>query len=352
MILETIFQLLALFVAVGTFLPLIRNDIWLVRGWDFPRIQLFCLGLVVFCVLFFVSFNDEEIVRDWIIIGLLGAALVALGWWMHRYTPLHKKEVLDGTGEVTIRLLVSNVLMYNRDSDKLLKLIREYQPDMFVGLETDAWWVGKVAALAEDYPYAVELPQEDTYGMVVRSRIPLDDPKVEYIFRDDIPSVHTDLRLPDGTSVRIHAVHPKPPYPDEDTTSTDRDAELLTVGKRVEERGGPTIVLGDMNDVAWSRTTRLFQKTSGLLDPRVGRGFFNTFHAGHWFLRWPLDHVFVSDHFRVKRVERLPNVGSDHFPIFVEFSYEPNGKHEQSGPAKENGDDEEADEKIRAAEEK
>ncbi len=352
MILEMIFQLLALFVVVGTFLPLIRCDTWLIRAWDFPKIQLFCLGLPVFCGLFFVSFNDAEIARDWVVIGLLGAALLALGWSMFRYTPLHKKELRDGTGDVTISFLVSNVLMYNRESDKLLKLIRKYEPDIFIGLETDAWWNGKIGELEETYPHSVELPQEDTYGMVMRSRIPLVDPKVEYIFRDDIPSIHTDFHLSDGSSVRLHAVHPKPPFPEEDTSSTDRDAELLTVGKRVEDRGGPTIVLGDLNDVAWSRTTRLFQKTSRLLDPRVGRGFFNTFHAGHRIVRWPLDHVFVSDHFRLRKVERMPSVGSDHFPMFVEFSYEPNGTHEQEAPEKENGDDAEADEKIRAADEK
>jgi len=32
---------------------------------------------------------------------------------------------------------------------------------------------------------------------------------------------------------------------------------------------------------------------------------FSTFHAGHWFLRWPLDHVFTSEHFTLKHMERL-----------------------------------------------
>ncbi len=350
MIFEMILQILALFVAMGTFLPLLRSDTWLIRIWDFPRLQLFCLGVPVLIALFFFSFNDDEIIRDWVIIGFLGLALLSLAWWIHRYTPIHKKELQDGTGEVTIRFLVSNVLMYNREHGRLIKHIKDYQPDIFVGLETDAWWTSKLSAISEQLPHSIELPQEDTYGMVMRSRIPLKDPMVEYIIRENIPSIHTAFELSDGSTVQLHALHPKPPFPDEDTSSTDRDAELLIVGKRVGELGGPSVVLGDMNDVAWSRTTKLFQKTSGLLDLRIGRGFFNTFHAKYLFARWPLDHIFVSDHFRLRKVERLSNVGSDHFPIFVEFSYEPELDGDQEVPKQTKGESEETEEKIRAAE--
>ncbi len=85
-------------------------------------------------------------------------------------------------------------------------------------------------------------------------------------------------------------MHPEPPLPKKD--ADERDAELLLVAREVKQRGNPALVAGDLNDVAWSHTTRLFQRLSGLLDPRVGRGIYATFHTGHWIVRWPLDHLF------------------------------------------------------------
>ena len=82
-------------------------------------------------------------------------------------------------------------------------------------------------------------------------------------------------------------------------------------------------MLGDLNDVAWSRTSYEFQDISGLLDPRVGRGFYHTFHARYPVLRYPLDHCFHTKHFRLVRFKRLRKFGSDHFPVGIELSHEP-----------------------------
>lgn len=94
----------------------------------------------------------------------------------------------------------------------------------------------------------------------------------------------------------------------------------MKVALRAKECKLPSNVIGDLNDVAWSHTTELFRKTSELLDPRRGRGFYYTFSAHHWFIRFPLDYIFCSKHFELISMKRLPKNGSDHFATLTHLA--------------------------------
>jgi endonuclease/exonuclease/phosphatase (EEP) superfamily protein YafD len=144
--------------------------------------------------------------------------------------------------------------------------------------------------------------------------------------------MHALLTLRNGVQVRLHVLHPAPPSPTENPESAERDAELVVVARSVAKSDQPIVVTGDLNDVAWSATTRLFRKLSGLLDPRVGRGMYNTFHADYPIARWPLDHLFHSEHFILRSMERMPHIGSDHFALLVRLIHAPQRGEEQQGP--------------------
>ncbi len=242
-------------------------------------------------------------------------------WWVWPYLQRYRVEIPNSGIENTapsLSLLTSNVLMDNRNTTALLRLIREKNPDIVATLETNNWWQKNLDSL-DQYPHRLACALENKYGMHLYSKIPLENAAVEFLVEYNIPSMNVEFLLNDS-KVRLHVVHPTPPAPNENVQSTERDVELLILAKHLENIENPIIVTGDLNDVAWSKTTRLFRKVSGLLDPRVGRGMFNTFHVNFPFIRWPLDHVFLSHHWRIKKIERLGDIGSDHFPVFVDLT--------------------------------
>jgi hypothetical protein len=57
-------------------------------------------------------------------------------------------------------------------------------------------------------------------------------------------------------------------------------------------------------------------------------------------------YLFHSRAFRLVELRRLPRTDSDHFPVLIELSYEPEVKREQERPQATSEDVEEAKEKI------
>lgn len=245
-----------------------------------------------------------------------------------------------------LSIMSANILMTNRRADLLLKIVRAEKPDVLVTLETNAWWEAALVSLEADYPHRLKCPLENLYGMHLYSRLPLEDSRIQFLVEKEVPSMHTLVVLPSGRRVCLHCLHPAPPSPTENPTSQERDAELVMVGRSVARAKFPVIVSGDLNDVAWSATTRLFRKVSGLLDPRIGRGMYNTFHAGHRWFRWPVDHFFHSKHFTLVRLRRLPWCGSDHFPVFIELECGDQFAHDQEGISADHADQSEAKKKM------
>lgn len=344
---KIVMVVLALLLIVATALPLLRFNQWWIRVLDFPRGQITIAGILTLALYLF--FWDMSRIYESVILALL---MLAVGYQVVKmlpYTVLMPKEVLAAesrSDEANLSLLVANVLMDNRESEAFLDLVRKYDPDIILTVETNAWWEEALKPLEEKYPYTLKNPLDTTYGMLVYSRLEMIDPRIRFILQETVPSMHMQIVLPSNDRVFMHFVHPDPPNPRYATETTERDAEVLIIGREVEKRDRPTIIAGDFNDVAWSYTTRLFQKASGLLDPRVGRGMYNTFNAKNPFLRWPLDHVFHTDHFKIVRIERGPAWGSDHFPMFIELSLEPNAEAEQDEPETNQSEGEQVDEKI------
>ena len=290
-----------------------RTDEWWVRIWDFPRLQLAVLLAIVMVQILWLPRPRGKAV--WI---SLAAGAAALLWQLSHfaaYVPLAAKQVASAAScppERSLTLLHANVLQTNREHMAVLDLVKLVDADVVLLVETGPEWEAVLAPIAPRYPFRAAETVPNTYGMILLSKLPM-QAVVRHRLQPAVPSIDARLRLRGGDIVDLYAVHPEPPIPGND--SGQRDAELVLVGRDIRARGRAAIVIGDLNDVAWSRTSRLFGEISEMGDPRVGRGLYPTFNARIPFLRWPLDHLFVTPHFDLVAIDRLPDVGSDHFPM-------------------------------------
>jgi endonuclease/exonuclease/phosphatase (EEP) superfamily protein YafD len=173
--------------------------------------------------------------------------------------------------------------------------------------------------------------------------------QVNFLVKDDIPSFYGVIQLPSGLRFDLFTVHPEPPRVGNHTDT--REAELLIAGRLAKKTAYSSIIAGDLNDVAWSHTTRLFKRVSEMLDPRIGRGFFSTYNAKVPFFRYPLDHIFYDPDFRLVQLSRLPGFGSDHFPMWVVLNYEPDEAGSQPAASADAEDQQEAQELIQKGKE-
>ncbi|MEO6150173.1 MAG: endonuclease/exonuclease/phosphatase family protein [Mucilaginibacter sp.] len=310
------------FLVVIVFLPLIKNSYWIFRSLEYPRAQKFalCVAAIVGWIVYYTAYKTINMYA----VAALTTATVYLATKIYNYTIFSYQEVKtvkSHSSKNELKVFSANVYQDNTHYDKLLAQIKANDPDIILLLETDEKWEKGIKELEKDYPNTLKAALPNTYGLLFYSRFELSAAKVNYLVKHDIPSIEALVHLPSGIKVQLWGLHPEPPVPGESLYTTAKDKELMRIALKARDTKLPVIVMGDLNDVAWSYTTTLFEKVSMLLDVRKGRGFYSTFSANHWYMRFPLDYIFCSAEFGLVSMKRLGHNGSDHFPIFTHLVY-------------------------------
>lgn len=340
-----------LFVLI-TVLPFVKSNFWTFRMLEYPRMQKMVIGLIIL-VATIASYQLLGELLWWILVPL-AISIIYLAVKIYPYTPLSPKEmktVIPDDSKAAIKIFTANVLLENDQYHKLLEQINTEDPDVIFLVETGKKWEQAMHVLDRVYTHHLKYPLDNTYGLLFYSRLQILESEIKCRVEEDVPSVEVTLELPNKMPVKIYGLHPKPPVPEENLYSTAKDKELMKVAMEVEHFEDPCIVMGDLNDVAWSHVTKLFRKVSGLIDPRRGRGFYSTFSADHWWMRFPLDYIFCSNHFGLINMKRMPYNGSDHFAMSIHLQYLPELKQQQEKPHADADEKEEAVEKANQKEE-
>lgn len=320
MLITTICSVLLILISL---LPFIQNKHWVFRTAEFIKLQLLPLQVIaVVGSLFFVENHSFLWYIQGIQISLIGYHFYIL---LH-YSKFWKTPRMPSKAQQAqqpIKVISCNVYQFNRDHQRFIDLITREKPDIFLTMESNAAWEKAMRPLEKEYPNFKKVTLENTYGMHFYTKLELVSPiQTHFFVANDLPSIEAELATANGQQFTFFGIHPPPPSPTEEETSEERDGDILSLAKRIKKmktERNPVIVTGDFNTVAWAKSSRLFRKTSQLIDARIGRAVLSTFHTKYWFYRVPLDLLFHSPKIFVKTLSTYPSIGSDHFPLGFTF---------------------------------
>jgi endonuclease/exonuclease/phosphatase (EEP) superfamily protein YafD len=269
--------------------------------------------------------------RHYAVALVIGAVFCAATkrWWLAaifglfatlnlaQIVPLYIPTHAQAAGGRTVRLLLANVHVHNRDRQRFLQLVRDVSPDVIIVLEVSDAWRRALDTLAAEYPQRVIQPREDSFGIALLSRLPAEDIEVREIGPAEVPSVLALIDCGDNAGFQLVGTHPLPPISAE--YATLRNDQLRDVGQLVGTLPRPTVLAGDLNATSWSPFFRGLVADSGLRDSRIGFGVQPSWPSRSTTIGIPIDHVLVSSEMTVERRAVGPDIGSDHRPVIIDL---------------------------------
>ena len=146
--------LLAVVLATVSLVPLIPTEWWAVRLLDFPRLPfavgLLAVGLALFP---FVKGAPRSTIPA---LALATLALAVNAWILWPYRPTGGMQVDACPVERRLSVLIANVQFGNRNAAPLVEAIAREQPELFLAMETDAWWDEALKPVLASMPHALQ----------------------------------------------------------------------------------------------------------------------------------------------------------------------------------------------------
>lgn len=240
----------------------------------------------------------------------LGVVLIWNGILIAPYLPTSTSDSADKITPISIVSL--NVHTKNQNKKVVVDYLRKQRPDLIVVMEIDIDWAMALKELDDLYPHRLINPRPDNFGIGLLSMWPLSRPRVIDFADNDLPSIVATVQH-DSNQFQFVATHPLPPIGS--VRANERDQQLRKVADFARQSAIPCIVAGDFNATPWSAAFHEFASRSELKDSALGRGVQASWNARAWFMRIPIDHIFVPRETVILHRAIGPDVGSDHFPV-------------------------------------
>ena len=149
------------------------------------------------------------------------------------------------------------------------------------------------------------------------SKLPFENKQLEQVKTYPIPYVMGQFKF-NGKKFTLFGAHLIAPI--SSSLSKIRNKEMTALTQKIQQINQPTVLLGDLNTTPWSPFFRDFIQKTGLKETRKGLGLYPTWPTWHFSMQIPIDHSLTSNGIIVHSFRLGPDIGSDHFPLILDFS--------------------------------
>ena len=239
--------------------------------------------------------------------GALATTLSGSGFGFNR-----AEAALPASLDQPVYRLVQLNLRWNHPApDRVIDFLKKERPDIVTLEEVSPMWAGRLAALKTEYPYQL-ICKPNRFGSAILSTRP---------FLGDQGCHGRDLMAGAGvdfgsTRVDIGAIHLHWPWP------YTQPRQIPQLAGHVGALGQTAILAGDFNATTWSYAVARLAEAGNL---KVVDGVGPTW-IDYMFPRnmrragLPIDHVLVKGAVEPRRAMTLEDLGSDHWPVQLEFT--------------------------------
>ncbi len=278
------------------------------------KLQYIIVNILFFVIFIYLSFNNKK----FIVCGIISILLICINF----------KDITPYIGNTpkfesknTIKIALYNVLTQNKEYNKLTSQISSEMPDIIITQEVDYNWLKSINKLKKDYPYYIEHPRDDNFGIALYSKFPLHNASVENWTDYEVPVINTEIKISDK-NIKLYCIHTLPPTSKEYLRIRNEMLKKIHDLKK-ENQNTPLIIAGDLNTTIYSFSYKKHIQSANFKEAQSIRKNI----AGTWnskflpIFRISLEHILVNSKLNVIEFKIGKYFGSDHLPIFVNIGF-------------------------------
>lgn len=217
----------------------------------------------------------------------------------------------------TLRIVSFNVYFKNDGYREVMDYVLRVSPDVLCLYETTPAWEHGLAPLKARYAFALFSGDGPHSGIACMSRIvptkivpPTPDSGLA-------PWMQLDLESR-GVRFEVVAAHLSLPFGSAGSAARNRQLQILA--RQLRKQSEPVLLVGDFNLSPYSPFSSDFVADSRLSDCSRGRPPDPTWPTGFAPLWIQIDRCFTAGDLAVARYAVGPAIGSDHYPVVIDFA--------------------------------